>query len=68
MKMKLNKVVVTSSIIMNVVMLTALVYLSKMITVSDRMDAPLIVLLSKPQGATTTQATYGQVLPAPPLN
>jgi hypothetical protein len=67
--MKLNnKVVVTSSIIMNVVMLTALVYISKMITAPDYTAAPLIVLLSKPEGATVTHATYGQVVPAAPMN
>ena len=67
--MKLNnKVVVTSSIIMNVVMVTALVYISKMIVAPDYTPAPMIVLLSKPAGAGITQATYGQVLPASPVN
>ncbi len=58
----------TSSIIMNVVMLSALVYLTKMISAPDSTTAPLIVLLSKPDGAATSHATYGQVLSSSPLN
>jgi hypothetical protein len=68
MKLKLNKIVVTSSIIMNVLMITALVYITKTMTIPDRAAAPLIVLLSKPEGATASQATYGQVLTTSPLN
>lgn len=68
MKPKLSKIVVASSIIMNVLMITALLYMTKMMSIPDRASAPLIVLLSKPEGATTSQATYGQVLTTSPLN
>lgn len=68
MKMKLNKIVVTSSIIMNVLMITALVYITKTMSMPNRAEAPLIVLLSKPEGATATQATYGQIITKSPMN
>jgi hypothetical protein len=67
MKTKLKNIAVISSIVMNLLMLTALVYVTKTMSMPDGAAAPLIVLLSKPEGAVATQAVYGQVLSASPL-
>ncbi len=68
MKIKFKNVMVTSSIIMNLMMMAALVYITKTTSLlPEGMPAPLIVLLSKSDGAATIPV-YGQVLSTSPLN
>ena len=59
---------VTSSIVMNLVMMAALVYIAKTAGLGpEGMPAPMIVLLSKADGAASVPV-YGQVLSSAPQN